>query len=505
MSAPFIGALDQGTTSTRFIVFDRDRKPVAQHQVEHKQITPHPGWLSHDAEEIAANSKRCIGEAIKQLRERHGVDARVEAMGVTNQRETTVAWDSRTGKPLAHAIVWSDARTEAIVHELSKGNPDGGRAECGLPFSTYFSAGKMTWLLRNEAAVKHALSAETLRFGTVDTWLIWTLTEGRTFVTDCTNASRTMLMNIATLRWSPKQCELFQVPQWALPRIVPSSGDIAVVDNSVFGITDHPPIPITGCIGDQQGALVGQLCFNVGDAKNTYGTGCFLLANIGTQLPPPSRNGLLTTVAYQLGDEKPVYALEGAIAGAGATVQWLRDGLGIISSAADSAKLAGSVPNTGGVVFVPAFGGLLAPYWRPDARGLIIGMTMQTTAAHIVRAVLEAIAQQVCHVVDAMEKDSGVVMHGLSVDGGMVANNVLMRIQADALGRDVIVPQMLETTAVGAAICASLPKKLWGTIHDLESHREARVVKPRDDPKARADNRKRWEAAVPRSFGWSKL
>lgn len=503
MPGPFVGALDQGTTSTRFIVFDRERNPIAVHRIEHEQITPQAGWLSHNPNQIAENALECVRKAVEKFQAAEGQDARVEAMGITNQRETTVAWDANSGAPLCHAIVWSDARTAEIAEELAQGDPSRLRAICGLPFSTYFSGVKMAWMLRNEPAVRRAAETGSLRFGTMDSWLIWRLTGGAKFVTDCTNASRTMLMDISTLKWSAEACDALGVPMSALAQIVSCSEYIA--DVPVGGDATHPPIPLTGCIGDQQGALVGNLCFKRGAAKNTYGTGCFLLCNVGTVVPPPSKSGLLSTVGYRFGDDAPHYAYEGAVAGAGSTVQWLRDRLGIIRDLKESGTLAASVPDAGGVVFVPAFGGLLAPYWRPDARGTIVGMSQHTTKAHITRAVFDAIAQQVSILVGSMEREAGIMCTVLAVDGGMVANKVLVQEQADALGAPVRVPSMLETTAAGAAICASLPKKLWGDIKDMHAEGTTREISPRTTPEQRQRRRVLWSSAVERSLGWSKL
>lgn len=495
----YVGALDQGTTSTRFVIFDESRSPVASHQVEHKQITPKPGWLEHDPEEIVRNARLCLSAALDKFHAKVGRAAKLSAIGITNQRETTVAWDHTTQKPLYNAVVWSDARTQSTVEVLSAGNTEFARDVCGLPCSTYFSGVKMRWLLDNVPAVQAAQNAGTLRFGTIDSWLIYNLSGGAKHVTDCTNASRTMLMDIRTLQWSAALCERFGVAISSLPQIISCSEHIC--DISLGGRS----VSIAGCIGDQQGALVGQLCFSKGMCKNTYGTGCFLLQNVGTDVPAPSKAGLLTTVGFKFGEGPCNYAVEGAIAGAGSTVQWLRDRLGVLRSAADSESVARSVPDSGGVVFVPAFGGLLAPYWRPDARGTIVGMTQQTTRAHIVRATLDAVAQQVAIMVNAMESENNVRVQLLSVDGGMVANRLLMQLQADALGIDVSIPSMLETTAAGAAICAALHTRAWGDVSQLRTTSMATVVRPQASATQRAEQRRRWDAAVRRSFGWTSV
>ena len=514
----YVGSLDQGTTSTRFLIFDETFTPVAGHQVEHKQYTPQPGWLEHDADEILANCWLCIDKAVAALKAKKGAGATVKAMGITNQRETTVAWSAATGKPLCKAIVWSDARTaetvQKVVATAGGGNADFARAVCGLPASTYFSAMKMRWMLDNVPAVASAHDSGDLRFGTIDSWLVYSLSNGRpgagaaarrnVHVTDVTNASRTMLMSLATRAWDANLCAKFGIKAATLPKIVSCSE--LLTDIHVDGVS----IPVCGCIGDQQGAIVGQRCFAAGMAKNTFGTGCFLLTNTGTAVPPPSKSGLLVTVCYQLGPNAPThYALEGAVAGAGSTVQWLRDKMGFFADAADSEKLAASVPDAGGVVFVPAFGGLLAPHWRPDARGTIVGMTQHTTKAHLVRATLDAVAQQVTQLVRAMEKDSGVACTELRVDGGMTRNKLLMQLQADSLGKPVRVPAMPETTALGAAICASLVGGVWGDVvggrGGAAQQAAFATVAPRTTEAQRAALQARWDEAVQRSFGWDKL
>jgi glycerol kinase len=502
MTARYVGALDQGTTSTRFLIFDQSMKPVAGHQVEHTQHTPHAGWLEHDAGEIFRNALLCVNAATAKL----PAGARVEALGITNQRETTVAWSARSGEPLCKAIVWSDVRTAGVVAKVSNGDAGFARAVCGLPCSTYFSAVKMMWLLENVPAVAAAKASGDLRFGTMDAWLIWKLTAGAVYATDCTNASRTMLMDLRTLQWDAALCARFGVPLAALPKIVSCSEAIGTVVPALVG---GAALPIHGCIGDQQGALVGQLCLDRGAAKNTYGTGCFLLANVGTDVPPPSKSGLLTTVGFKFGDAPCTFALEGAVAGAGATVQWLRDKLGIISTAREVETLARTVPDAGGVVFVPAFGGLLAPHWRADARGTIVGMTQQTSKAHLARATLDAVAQQVTVLVRTMEADAGIACGTLNVDGGMSANKLLMQLQADSLGSAVAVAAMPETTALGAAIAASLVGGVWGDLAQVraaaQAARRSGTVQPRSTPAQRAALQTRWDEGVKRALNTAKL
>lgn len=504
-SIRFVGSLDQGTTSTRFLIFNSRLELVVGHQKEHRQITAHPGWLEHDAEEIAANAEECMEEAMKKFKAKFP-DATVDAIGITNQRETTVAWSKQTGAPLANAIVWSDVRTQQIVSAVVAANgntADFARSNCGLPCSTYFSAVKMAWMLRNVPAVKAANENDDLMFGTIDSWLIYVLSGRAVHVTDCSNASRTMLMDLTTLAWDPQLCGIFGVNPRSLPRIVSSSEKVAV-------IADGPlkAVPISGCIGDQQAALFGQLCFRPGQAKNTYGTGCFLLANVGNT-PKQSKNGLLTTVAYRIGSEPCTYALEGAIAGAGSTIQWMRDKLGFYANAKECEALAQTVEDTGGVVFVPAFSGLLAPHWKPDARGTIVGLTLQSSKAHITRAALEAIAHQVTSVVHAMERDAGFEFESLSVDGGMVANALLMQMQADLLGLPMRVPRMLETTALGAALCAGLATGVWRDVEELRQVARksgaTQQVQPAIDAQERAQRIELWQRGLQRAMNWAKL
>lgn len=491
-----VGALDQGTTSTRFIVFDiADRQIVASHQLEHKQLTPQPGWLEHDPLQIVANAKLCMTKALEMTRTKRP-DASVKTFGITNQRETTVAWSRTTGKPLYNAIVWSDARTAESVDAVAKGNVNFARERCGLPCSTYFSATKMHWMLKHVPAVREANQRDDLLFGTIDTWLIWCLTEGKVFVTDCTNASRTMLMNLHSLKWDESLCDAFGVKPSSLARIASSSERVGI--DSATGMT------IGGIIGDQQGALFGQMCFNKGMAKNTYGTGCFLLMNVGSK-PVLSKSGLLSTVAFKVGKEDCVYALEGSVAGAGSAIQWLRDKLEFFQDAKESEELAKSVPHSAGVVVVPAFSGLLAPYWDPSARGVILGLTQQATKAHVTRAMLEAVAQQVTHLVSLMEHDSNKELTSLAVDGGMSANALLMQMQADSLGKPLRIPTMVETTALGAALCAAIAEGLvaWPSVGAAQGN--MRTVNPTTSVEQRRAMKDRWDNAVKRSFGLSML
>ena len=513
MSNPksYVGSIDQGTTSSRFLIFDSNAQVVASKQIEHKQITPHPGWLEHDPEEIFQNVCRCVDEAIELAAQREVGFTGISAIGVTNQRETTVAWDKETRAPLCNAIVWSDVRTSAVVSRLvsgvAKGDPRFVAEYCGLPLSTYFSAVKMIWMLENVPAVKAAAARGTLAFGTIDSWLIWRLSDGAVHATDVTNASRTMLMNLTTLQWDMNLTHLFGISSHFLPKILSCSDRFCTVTTPHIKRLGSTSVEVSGCIGDQQGALVGQLCFSPGLAKNTYGTGCFLLANIGPVMKLSS-NGLLTTVGFQLGRDKPcTYALEGSISGAGATIQWMRDKLGFYANAADCESLARQVENSGGVVFVPAFAGLLAPYWNPEARGTILGMSFQTTKAHITRAALEAVSIQVAAVVSAMALDSGVSFNALKVDGGMVANALLMQLQADALGIPVDIPRNPESTALGAAICAGLFAGVWSSTEDVERRVAGAFtrVSPKSTEEQRRESASQWNRAVERASNWAKL
>ncbi len=497
----FIGAVDQGTTSTRFIVFDHDGLPVASHQLEHEQVLPRAGWVEHNPLEIWDRTQTVIGSALTTA----GLTgADLHAIGITNQRETAIVWDRRTGRPFHNAIVWQDTRTDSIAKALdADGRGDVIRHKAGLPPATYFSAGKVQWVLENVEDVREAAERGDALFGTADTWVVWNLTggpDGGLHVTDVTNASRTMLMDLTTLDWDDELLGFFGIPREMLPTIHPSSHAEA------FGATvagrGRTSVPIAGVLGDQQAATVGQVCFDKGEAKNTYGTGNFLLLNTGEELVR-STNGLLTTVAYQLGDAKPVYALEGSIAVTGSAVQWLRDQLGIISGASEVETLAASVEDTGGIYFVPAFSGLFAPYWRSDARGAIVGLSRFNTNAHLARATLEAICYQSRDVVDAMAADSGVELTCLKVDGGITANRLCMQLQADVLGVPVSKPTVPETTALGAAYAAGLATGFWQDTDELRAKwSEDERWEPRWTDDQRRDGYAGWRKAVERTLDW---
>ena len=488
----YVGAIDQGTTSSRFMVFDRSGRTVAMARREHRQIFPEPGWVEHDPDEILASVRAVIEDA---LREASLTKADLAAVGITNQRETTLLWDRRTGRALHNALVWQDTRVEPLVAEFARdGGQDRFRERTGLPLASYFSGLKLRWLLDHVAGARPAAHNGDLAFGTVDAWLMWHLTG--LHVTDVTNASRTQLMNIATLDWDDALLDGFGVPRSVLPRIVASSA----VHGEARGVLSG--VPIAGILGDQQAALMGQACFAPGEAKNTYGTGCFLLMHTGT-VPTPSKHGLLTTVAAKLGDAPATYALEGSVAIAGALVQWLRDNLGIIKASSEIEALANSVPDNGDVYFVPAFSGLYAPHWRADARGIIAGLTRFATAGHIARAALEAVAFQTMDVVRAMEQDSGIPMQSLRVDGGMIVNQTLMRFQSDMLNVPVERPGVLETTALGAAYAAGLAVGYWNGLDDLrENWQVAETWLPTMEPRRREALAASWSKAVRRSMDW---
>ena len=492
----YVGALDQGTTSTRFMVFDHSGAVVAIDQREHTQVYPRPGWVEHDALEIWA---RC-GEVIAGALAKADLTASdLAAVGVTNQRETTVVWDRRTGRPIHNAIVWQDTRTDGLIAELARdGGQDRFRSKVGLPLATYFSGPKIRWLLDNVPGAREKAEAGDLLFGTIDSWIIWNLTGGAggVHVTDVTNASRSMLMNLRTLDWDGDMLAAMGVPSAMLPAIKASS--------EVYGeaVGELAGVPIAGDLGDQQAALFGQTCFAPGEAKNTYGTGCFMLLNTGTE-PVASNRGLLTTLGYRIGREPATYALEGSIAITGALVQWLRDNLGLIGSSDEVETLARTVDDNGGVYFVPAFSGLFAPYWRSDARGVIAGLTRYVNRGHIARAVLEATAWQTREVLDAMNADSGVALRALKVDGGMVHDELLMQFQADVLGVPVIRPKVAETTALGAAYAAGLAVGFWSAIDDLRSNWASdREWQPTMDPARREKEYRLWKKAVTRTFDW---
>ncbi|GAA2523532.1 glycerol kinase GlpK [Winogradskya humida] len=500
--ADFVGAVDQGTTSTRFMIFDHGGNEVARHQLEHEQILPQAGWVEHNPIEIAERTTSVIRTAMQKAN-LQATD--LAALGITNQRETTVVWDRRTGRPYYNAIVWQDTRTDRIASALDRdGRGDVIRRKAGLPPATYFSGGKIQWILDNVDGVRAAAERGDAIFGNTDSWLLWHMTggvDGGNHITDVTNASRTMLMNLETLDWDEELLGFFNIPRQMLPEIRPSS------DPNTYGVARWPgplggEVPLTGDLGDQQAATVGQVCFNVGEAKNTYGTGNFMLLNTGTELVR-SEHGLLTTVAYKFGDAAPVYALEGSIAVTGSAVQWLRDQLHIINDAAESETLAASVPDSGGVYFVPAFSGLFAPYWRSDARGAIVGLSRFNTAAHLARATLESICYQTRDVVEAMAQDSGVTLDVLKVDGGITVNNLCMQIQADVLGVKVSRPVVAETTALGAAYAAGLAVGFWKSTDELRDNwNESQRWSPEWSPEQREDGYGRWKKAVERTLDW---
>lgn len=493
----YVAAIDQGTTSTRCIVYAEDGTVLGVGQKEHRQIFPRPGWVEHDPTEIVERTRQVIAEALDMA----GVPpSRLAGVGITNQRETVVAWDRESGKPLGNAIVWQDTRTDELCRELGGDvGPDRFKAATGLPLATYFAGPKVRWLIDNEPEVARRAERGTLAVGTIDSWLVWNLTggvDGGVHVTDVTNASRTLLMDLGSLAWSPDLCDAIGVPIGALPEIRSSA--------EVYGEAVGPlnGAPLAGILGDQQAALFGQACTEVGEAKNTYGTGCFMLLNTGTE-PVPSNAGLLTTVAYRLGDADPVYALEGSIAVAGSLVQWLRDNLGIIESAPEIEDLARSVDDNGGVYVVPAFSGLFAPWWRDDARGVIAGLTGYATKGHIARAALEAVAYQASDVAEAMEADSGVALSALKVDGGMVRNELLMQFQADVLGVPVVRPKLTETTALGSAYAAGLATGVWDSTDEIRSRwAEDATWEPTMDAAERDRLVAQWHKAVERTFGW---
>jgi len=494
----YIGAIDQGTTSSRFIVFDRHGGIVSIAQKEHRQIYPRPGWVEHDPLEILANTNEVIGAALARA---NLTAADLAGVGITNQRETTLLWEKATGRPLCNALVWMDTRTDQLVHRFTEdGGQDRFRAKTGLPLATYFSGLKLLWILENIDGARQKAESGAALFGTIDCWLAWNLTggpHGGAHITDVTNASRTQLIDLASCDWNAAMLAAFDIPAACLPKILPSSAIYA-------GITTAPlrGAKLAGILGDQQAALVGQTCFAPGDAKNTYGTGSFLLMNTGTA-PVRSNAGLLTTLAYQFAGEKPHYALEGAIAITGALVQWLRDNLKLFDQAAQIERLAASVEDNGDVYIVPAFAGLYAPYWRDDARGVIAGLTRYATGAHLARAALESTAYQVRDVVEAMQEDSGIRLATLKTDGGMVGNELLMQFQADMLGVQVVRPKVSETTALGAAYAAGLAVGYWRNTEDLRANWGVdKTWTPAMDPARRDRYYKSWKKAVTRSFGW---
>ena len=502
MSRTAIAAIDQGTTSTRCILFSPEGETLGSAQLEHEQIFPRPGWVEHDPLEIW----RATQQVVREARLAAGDGVSVAAVGVTNQRETLVVWDRRTGEPFGNAIVWQDLRTQEICERLAGDQgPDRFRERTGLPLATYFCGPKLTWALEHRAGLREAAEAGHALCGTIDSWVVWNLTggpDGGAHVTDVTNASRTMWMDLRALDWEPELLGAFGVPASMLPRIVPSS------DPQPWGHTraEGPfgaRVPVCGIAGDQQAALLGQCCFEPGEAKNTYGTGCFLLLNTGTE-PVASEAGLLTTVAYRIGDEPPRYALEGSVAIAGALVQWLRDNLGVIQSASEIEALAREVEDNGDVYVVPAFSGLYAPHWRSDARGVICGLTRFADRRHLARAALEATAFQVRDVLEAMERDSGVALAELRVDGGMAANDLLLQLQADLDRAPVVRPTVTETTALGAAYAAGLAVDVFGDLEQLRGQwRRDRTFEPAMQEAERARLLNGWNKALARSLGWA--
>lgn len=498
--ADYIAAIDQGTTSTRCMIFNHAGESIAIDQVEHKQIMPNPGWVEHDAMEVWENTKKVVRGAMQKASLK---PADIAAVGITNQRETALVWDKNTGKPYYNAVVWMDTRNDKIVAELAKdGGQDRFRAQVGLPLATYFSGLKIKWLLDNVPEIRAAADKGDAIFGNMDTWLIWNLTggvNGGAHVTDVTNASRTMLMNLDNLDWNADIAAIMGVPLSMLPQIKSSS--------EVYGNTlaDGPfggVIPVAGDLGDQQAATVGQTCFSAGEAKNTYGTGCFMILNTGEEIVQ-SKNGLLTTLCYKFGDKPAVYALEGSIAISGALVQWLRDNLRLINTAPDVENLAKTVDDNGGIYFVPAFSGLYAPYWKDSARGAIVGMTRFVNRGHFARATLEATAYQTREVLDAMNADSGVDLTALKVDGGMVYNNLLMQFQADVLGVPVVRPRVAETTALGAAYAAGLAVGFWQNTDEMRANWGVdKTWQPSEDDTARTKLFGMWKKAVTRTFDW---
>lgn len=495
----YIGAIDQGTTSSRFILFNHSGDIVSVAQKEHEQIYAKPGWVEHDPAEIWRNTQEVIGTALAQ-KDVHRSE--VAAVGITNQRETTVLWDRRSGKPLYNALVWQDMRVNELVAAYTRdGGQDRFRVQTGLPLASYFSALKLQWLLDNVPNARAMAEAGEAIFGTIDTWILWNLSggsDGGLHATDVTNASRTQLMSLETLEWDDALLAAFNIPRAVLPRIVPSS--------DVYGtatLATLNDVPLAGILGDQQAALVGQACLDAGEVKNTYGTGCFLLMNTGTT-PIPSTAGLITTVAYRFGSAKAHYALEGSVAITGALVQWLRDNLGLISASAEIETLAGEAEDNGDVYFVPAFSGLYAPHWKESARGVIVGLTRYANRSHIARAALEATAYQTREVLEAMEQDSGISIQELRVDGGMVANELLMQFQSDILNVPVLRPKISETTALGAAYAAGLAVGYWSGAEEIKENWEVdKQWTPAMENTERSGLYASWQKAVTRSFDWA--
>jgi glycerol kinase len=496
--AKYAAALDQGTTSSRCMIFDHGGQVAAVEQLEHEQIYPKPGWVEHDANEIWVRCREVMDGALEKV---GGNADDVAAIGITNQRETTVVWDRNTGEPVFNAIVWQDTRTDKICEELSQdGGQDRFRLKNGLPIATYFSGPKVRWILENVDGTRERAEAGDLLFGNMDTWCIWNMTggtDGGLHITDPSNASRTMLMNLETLDWDDELLDTIGVPRAMLPEIRPSSATYGEVKEGAFA-----GVAVAGDLGDQQAATFGQTCFSVGEAKNTYGTGNFLLLNTGNEAVQ-SKNGLITTVGYKIGDDAAVYCLEGSIAITGALVQWLRDNLKMIRSSGEVEDLAKTVEDNGGTYIVPAFSGLFAPYWKANARGVVAGLTRFVTNGHIARAALESTAFQSREVADAMNADSGVDLESLKVDGGMVVNETLMQFQADILGVPVIRPKVAETTSLGAAYAAGLATGFWAEVEDLrENWVEDKRWEPQMDAAARDEAYRYWKKAVERTFDW---
>lgn len=495
--AKYAAAIDQGTTSTRFMVFDHEGKVVCYDQKEHEQIYPKPGWVEHNLDEIWQRTQEVMQGALSK----GNIDVKdIVAVGITNQRETAAVWDRTTGKPIYNAIVWQDTRTDQICNQLAReGGQDRLRPKTGLPLATYFSGPKIRWILENVPGAREAAERGDAIFGNMDTFLIWHLTggpDGGVHVTDPTNASRTLLMNLETLDWDDELLNIVGVPRSMLPQIKSCSEVYGTIKGTFEGI------PVAGILGDQQAALVGQTCYSVGEAKNTYGTGNFMLLNTGTEMVP-SKSGLLTTVGYKMGDNPAVYALEGSIAITGALVQWLRDNLGMIQQSSDIEQLAATVQDNGGTYFVPAFSGLFAPYWKSSARGVLVGLTRYVNKGHIARAALEATAFQTREVLDAMEQDSGVQLKALKVDGGMVVNDLLMQFQSDILGVPVVRPKVAETTSLGAAYAAGLATGFWDNLEDLRKNWQMdKTWEPSMSDADRGRLYHNWKRAVERSFDW---
>ncbi|GHD76843.1 glycerol kinase [Salinibacterium amurskyense] len=494
----YILSIDQGTTSTRAIIFDHDGKPVTSGQLEHDQIFPKAGWVEHDATQIWNNTREVIGQALSKANiTRHSI----AAVGITNQRETAIIWDRATGKPVYNAIVWQDTRTQAIIDRIADGDTDKFKKITGLPLATYFSASKIVWMLDNVDGVRERAEAGELAFGTPDTWVLWNLTggpDGGVHATDVTNASRTLLMDLESRTWSEDILAELGIPASLMPDIRSSSEVYGTVSTSSL----LREVPVAGILGDQQAATFGQAAFEAGESKNTYGTGNFLITNTGTDIVH-SDNGLITTLAYQLGDDAPRYAIEGSIAVTGSLIQWLRDNLGIISRSEEVETLAASVDDNGGVYFVPAFSGLFAPHWRPDARGAILGLTRFANKGHIARAALEATAFQTSDVIEAANADADVAMTELRVDGGMVANSALMQFQADILNMSVVRPEVAETTALGAAYAAGLAVDYWSGLDELRDRwNEGERWEPQMDAAERERLIRNWKKAITKTLDW---